>query len=128
MIPMSTSSGSQLFKCAHVELIAAYESDEAVFGGFDGKMTKLTNIRATEVGHLLVLKTLKTVSSLCTLLTLWQELHVPAYVVPLQLYFHTSDIRHYYLFLSNLGNLKRREDFLLHAVDATKLSYITSSS
>ncbi|WZY77150.1 hypothetical protein YC2023_023534 [Brassica napus] len=51
---MSTSSGSQLFKCAHVELIAAYESDEAVFGGFDGKMTKLTNIRATEVGHLLV--------------------------------------------------------------------------
>ncbi|CAN7000584.1 unnamed protein product [Brassica rapa subsp. trilocularis] len=54
-----------------VELIAAYESDEAVFGGFNGKMTKLTNIRATEVGHLLVLKTLKTVSSLCTLLTLW---------------------------------------------------------
>ena len=42
-----------------MELIAAYESDEAVFGGFNGKMTKLTNIRATEVGHLLVSLTLR---------------------------------------------------------------------
>ncbi|KAJ4912103.1 Uncharacterized protein Rs2_06724 [Raphanus sativus] len=66
------------------ELIAADESDEAVFVGFCGKMTKLTNIRTLNLGifWLQVLKTLKTVSSLCTLLTLWARVTCSSLVCP----------------------------------------------
>ncbi|KAJ4901676.1 hypothetical protein Rs2_15627 [Raphanus sativus] len=67
-----------------VELIAADESDEAVFVGFCGKMTKLTNIRTLNLGifWLQVLKTLKTVSSLCTLLTLWARVTCSSLACP----------------------------------------------
>ena len=37
-----------------VELSVAEKTDKVVFVGFNGEMTKLTNIRAAEAGHLLV--------------------------------------------------------------------------